>query len=656
MRSRTILQIAVILCTLFTSFAQESKLIQAYKSTRGHSQLLLSKLNYAITNDDLKFVSRVVDSFYIPQPERNYIKGYHPLKHAVQSGSAEVLKILLEAEYEDTLDFYLVNSLFELSFKRGDTTVIDVLLKSGSINSDRKSKMLFEGVHNNNDELIQFIFPKVDSIKPKDYSYFLEKSIKNGSIPSTKLFLTLNLPQNDSSQATNVLSLALINKQDSIFDLLLNAPNCDLEFGTHEGEHIYNGGLTPLMVACTLGNVDAVTKLLSKGADINARSTQSRNHGGTPLMYAAKYGNEACFDALLAAEADYSLRDEDGHSVAATALGNGNMAIINKVLALGFVLEEEIKTVDWILSSPIYDGDIDLFKLLIKHGALKVLPKSQYPLHTAAANGQLEILKILIDSGFSVSKRLPENYKSAGLDVLEIAVLNNEYEVVKFLLKEGEPFNRNLYHPRRRGTRTTSLSVEPKHNSDSVPMLDVIPIEGRIALYSTIKEVDSLYFENNKNQWLALQSYPERSSLSLRHVMTLHKLGATFDSLYTVTDKEGNKQTLTLLQYFIRQGRNHDVEYLLQNGVDVNYTPEGTSPTIFTALYNSFYYRNMNRTSFPIISLLLAFDVDLNSSLDKTLSVPEYIGQLEQRCRSSYVDRNNESLRRITTLKSLLNL
>lgn len=76
----------------------------------------------------------------------------------------------------------------------------------------------------------------------------------------------------------------------------------------------------PLHAAVAARNVDAVTLLLARGADPNARQQM----GYTPLMGAASAGRRDLVDTLLEAGADCAATAEDGKTAADAARGHGH--------------------------------------------------------------------------------------------------------------------------------------------------------------------------------------------------------------------------------------------------------------------------------------------------------------------------------------------
>jgi hypothetical protein len=99
------------------------------------------------------------------------------------------------------------------------------------------------------------------------------------------------------------------------------------------------GGQTPLMWASARRHPEMMQLLISRGADVNARSAvrdyqrhvtaegrpKSLDSGGlTPLLYAARENCMACVDVLLKSKADVNLPDPEDASPLLVAIMNAN--------------------------------------------------------------------------------------------------------------------------------------------------------------------------------------------------------------------------------------------------------------------------------------------------------------------------------------------
>ncbi len=124
----------------------------------------------------------------------------------------------------------------------------------------------------------------------------------------------------------------------------------------------YNERITALMATSARGNYKAVSFLLGKGAEVNAKDRRGRNalmfaarggsaetvtmliekgaqpnqtdeDGKSPLIYAAQAGNHAALKALLANRADPDIRDNKGETALNYARNEGRANLIETLIA-----------------------------------------------------------------------------------------------------------------------------------------------------------------------------------------------------------------------------------------------------------------------------------------------------------------------------------
>ena len=93
-------------------------------------------------------------------------------------------------------------------------------------------------------------------------------------------------------------------------------------------------GVSPLHMACVVGNTECVRLMLNAKANIDVRDLLGR----TPLMVAAYYGSTATARLLVERAADRSAVDSDGRNAA------------------GYAVHDEIRA----LCAPARDGDVVL--------------------------------------------------------------------------------------------------------------------------------------------------------------------------------------------------------------------------------------------------------------------------------------------------------
>src|SRR5688500_3574939 len=108
------------------------------------------------------------------------------------------------------------------------------------------------------------------------------------------------------------------------------------------------------------GDVAAVTTLLDKGADVNAKF----RYGATALFKAAERGNADIVKLLLARGADATVRDTFYNAKAMTwALGDN----INVEL-VGALLEKDPTSVEDVLGTGVSNGNVALVEVALARG------------------------------------------------------------------------------------------------------------------------------------------------------------------------------------------------------------------------------------------------------------------------------------------------
>jgi len=219
-----------------------------------------------------------------------------------------------------------------------------------------------------------------------------------------------------------------------------------------------------LMVAASKGYIDEIERLLEKGADINAETSE----GATPLIFAVAnnqigsvltlldYGpevnkftsnnetpliisvrnlNSQITEALLQSGADIDLADRFGSTPLHYATLEGSFYIAD--LLLYYDADCNIKAIDGTtpLMAAILAGFTDIADLLIQNGAnLESKDKDGFtPLLIAAQNGDTLIMSILLKEGVNLYETNNFNYNA-----LAIAIESGNKTAVEYLLGKGD--------------------------------------------------------------------------------------------------------------------------------------------------------------------------------------------------------------------------
>jgi ankyrin repeat protein len=210
------------------------------------------------------------------------------------------------------------------------------------------------------------------------------------------------------------------------------------------------GGQTALMWASARRHPKMIQFLISKGADINARSIdrdyqrhvtaegrpKSMDSGGlTPLLYAVRENCLACVEVLLRNKADINLPDPDGVSPLLVAIMNANWDVAKHLIEAGANVDQ------W----DIY-GEAPLFTAVgLRSQASGGRGASIDPLNETDG---LTIVKMLLERGANTNMQLffrPANVRGStntrGSTPLIRAVTNADLEVVQLLIQHGADVN-----------------------------------------------------------------------------------------------------------------------------------------------------------------------------------------------------------------------
>jgi len=189
-------------------------------------------------------------------------------------------------------------------------------------------------------------------------------------------------------------------------------------------------GVTPLMVACAHGQVDAARFLLERGARLDLKPGY-----GQQLMYdSCKSGHAGIAQLLTERGTKADPVDENGRTPLFTACLNGDLKAARVFLDLGAQINRRSKKGNTPLWKACHGGHVDVMRLLLDKGA-EVNAANRWggtPLYAACFGGHVHAARMLLDRGAEL-----ERARKDGATPLYATCTEGHVEVAKLLLERG---------------------------------------------------------------------------------------------------------------------------------------------------------------------------------------------------------------------------
>lgn len=196
-----------------------------------------------------------------------------------------------------------------------------------------------------------------------------------------------------------------------------------------------DAGLTPLNLAAYIGQMEIITFLLDKGADIFTGD----NEGSMPIHNAAANGQKEVVEFLVNEKGiDVNVIDDNDVTPLHFAAGSGNIEMVRFLISKGVDINARSNIGGIPLHNAIFRDSIDVIKLLIDSGS-DVNIANQWnvqAIHLATHRGNPEVVKLLIEKGADI-------HAITGNDENPLiwAIVGRRFEIADFLLENGADIN-----------------------------------------------------------------------------------------------------------------------------------------------------------------------------------------------------------------------
>jgi hypothetical protein len=182
-----------------------------------------------------------------------------------------------------------------------------------------------------------------------------------------------------------------------------------------------------LIAAARKSNVEAVKELLAKGADPNAKTP----YGATPLFFACDRGNLEIVTILVERGADVNVRDTFYNSTAVGWAVSKNHVAIVKLL-----LEKGANSKQIVMRSAIGEAKPDIVKMLLDMGGFKPEELTDF-LTGAERSKRVEIAEMLKKAGAQPKPKIEYKVEPEKLKSYEGRFKGEQFEMI-VRIKDGK--------------------------------------------------------------------------------------------------------------------------------------------------------------------------------------------------------------------------
>uniref|UniRef100_A0A0K8S308 Uncharacterized protein n=1 Tax=Lygus hesperus TaxID=30085 RepID=A0A0K8S308_LYGHE len=232
------------------------------------------------------------------------------------------------------------------------------------------------------------------------------------------------------SDRTLLLHAVCYKGREDIVRHILNNTNWKLDVNKPDCN-----GLTPIHLATERGHLSVAKLLVEAGADMMIKS-----YGSSILHFSCRSGDQSLIEWCLKTEHKKSLLicvDRALRTPLHIAAEGGHFEAVKLLVDAGASISTTSEGDRSLLHHAVMSGNNLLVEWLIQEGNVRkcfnvdsTMADGRTPILLAAEQGQLDIIKLLIDAGGDVKRRCKNHYS-----IIHYAVISESFEVVEWCLK-----------------------------------------------------------------------------------------------------------------------------------------------------------------------------------------------------------------------------
>ncbi|XP_012152151.1 uncharacterized protein LOC105664036 [Megachile rotundata] len=390
--------------------------------------------------------------------------GITPLHAAVIYGHEDVILLLTESGAQTNCIAKFGVTTLQSAVKGGYKNVVNLLIQNkADVNSTGRTDLtpLHMAVESRNKELVEILIRNganvnvMTNYKMTPLSFAVKQNWKE--------IVEVLIANGANVNALNgeALSFATFFGYKDIIEILLeNKADINLQFMDNktplhiaamkrttdlvelllakgaEVNAIDKKGATPLHYAARCGNVEIIELLLSNGANVNANCSE-----GTPLHYAVyEYDSVDVVRILLNNGADVSIKDHQDRTPLQVAVTHNQLECVKLMTLQSQKIDINAKDSDsWtVLHNAAQEGNLTMVKYLIEEGCDINARNADgsMPIHIAVEEGFRDIVEFMLNNGSTVHDRGTNNQT-----LLHYAAMTSQIGLAKYLISKGADIN-----------------------------------------------------------------------------------------------------------------------------------------------------------------------------------------------------------------------
>ncbi|XP_043483942.1 uncharacterized protein LOC122512267 [Leptopilina heterotoma] len=533
----------------------------------------------AVYNGDLKAFLLLFDDISLKEREEK-----RSLLHtAAARGHSEIVNFLCECDFSINEGDDSGNTPLHLAIINNHPSVFDILVKKSNLNTRNGygDAPLHLAAGYNYIQFVEILLKNGAKINIQGMNGYtpLHIAIYRKNIELTEILLKNNADfYIQPFRGFTLLHLAVHGNHIQLVERLLkNGANINLQL---------LNGISSLHIAVKNKYVQLTEILLQNGADVNVQDKNKQS----PLHIAIQLECIQLAEFLLQNGADVNVVDINERTPLAFAAIHNNIDLVELLLKNGATISEEQKAnkeTHEIMMMPlryaVMNRNYKMVKLLMINGFNAIDVRSNFgcptALHLAVRNNDYEILKYMVENGSKINEnskawlkdecdfKVKTKFISFGSQtILQLALSEGSLKIWRYLLKNSSKIdaspNSALHLAVREGlTEVVKKMVKQKD-------LDTNSIDSRLAVYIAVENGNEEILKILLEAGYSFKTcFRDRSPLHIaatfNHTRLVEMLLHAGADLNTITDENE-----TCLHFAAAAGQPTVVKFLLEAGID----------------------------------------------------------------------------------------